>query len=98
MDSLCQLIYEPFETKCGMGIVLTRCVPNDGVSLYEIQATYAKQIPSTKYYFLGRTEKEARSRFQNTLGSWMTITSVRLIPPGDEAEHILTDRLRMPKR
>lgn len=98
MNSLCQLIYEPFETKCGMGVVLTKCIPNNGVSLYEIQATYAKQIPSTKYYFLGRTEKEARLRFQNTLGSWMTITSIRLIPPGDEADHILTDRLRMPNR
>lgn len=98
MESLCQLIYEPFETEHCKGTVLTRCIPNDGVQLYEIQATYAKQRPSTKYYYLSRTEKEARSRFQNTLGSWMTITSIRLIPPGDEAERILTDRLRMPKR
>lgn len=98
MNSLCQLVYEPYESKCGTGIVLTRCIPNDGVWLYEIQATYAKQIPSAKYYYLGRTEKEARSRFQNTLGSWMTITSIRLIPPGDEAERILTNRFIMPKR
>lgn len=98
MESLCRLIYEPFETEYCKGTVLIRCIPNDGVSLYEIQATYAKQRSSTKYYYLGRTEKEARSRFQNMLGSWMTITSIRLIPPGDEAECILTDRLRMPKR
>lgn len=98
MNRLCQLIYEPFKTEYGIGTVLTRCIPNEGVWLYEIQATYAKQIPSSKYYYLGRTEKEARSRFYGTLGSWMTINSIRLIPPGDEAERILTDPLRMPKR
>ena len=95
MEKLCDYIYESFSTPSGYGKVLARCIPHEGVFLYEIRATYAKQIPSSTYYVLRRTQKEAVSRFKRTL-EYMKITSIVMIPPGDEAEAILTDRYKMP--
>lgn len=96
---LCTLVYEQNEwiTDCGVvsQTTLKRCIPDDGVFLFEIKATYAKQVPSCKYYYLGTSTKDARERFTNTM-SWMKITEVRLIPPGEEAERVLTDPKRMP--
>ena len=42
---MCTLIYKPFKTEYGEGEVLDRCIPKEGVWLWEIQATYAKQHP-----------------------------------------------------
>lgn len=95
--TLCDLIYEDYATEHGCGTVVKRCIPHDGVFLFEIRATYAKCNPCTAYYILGRTKKEAVERFANTMG-WMGICSVRLIPPGEEAESILTDWRKMPMR
>ena len=94
METLCDYIYEPFSTPSGYGKVLKRCVPRDGVFVYKISATYAKQIPCSTYYVRGRTQKEAAERFKGTVG-YMKITSVVMIPLG-EAEAILTDRYKIP--
>lgn len=91
---LCDLEY----TTNNKGVTsVTRCIPHQGVSLFEIKATYAKTVPSATYYVLGDTKKMAKGRFENTM-TWLTITSIRLIPPGEEAESILTDPMRMPLR
>lgn len=92
---MCTLIYKPFKTEYGEGEVLDRCIPKEGVWLWEIQATYAKQHPVSTHHVLGRTKEEALERFHNTM-SWMTVTSIRCIPPGAEAELILTNRYLMP--
>lgn len=97
MKSLCKLVYEPFETKDGYGQKLVRCVPFEGVCLFEVSATYAKSKPSSKYYVLGGTIRDAKNRFTSWY-SWLSVTDIRYIPPGDEAERILTDPLRMPTR
>lgn len=97
METLCKLLYRPFKTEHGYGKELVRCVPHEGVWLYQISATYSDQIPCAQYYYLGRTEKEALMRFKNTM-PWLKVKSIQMIPPGDQAECILTDRLRMPKR
>lgn len=97
MEVLCKLEYRDFSTEHGYGTELVRCIPNEGVWLYEIKATYATNIPSTTYYYLGRDLKEAKARFAKAM-PWMRVTSIRLISPGEEAEQILTDKLRMPKR
>ena len=95
MERLCDLEYETFNTPYGEGKTLKKCIPKEGVSLYEIKATYAKQVPPTTYYYLGRNKQDARKRFLNTI-PYMNITSTRLIPPGEEREQILTNPMRMP--
>lgn len=95
MERLCQIEYTTDERGVKSA---SRCVPYTGVTLFEIKATYAKSVPSSTYYYLGRTKKDATSRFMSVMGRYMTITSLREIPPGDEAESILTDMYRMPFR
>lgn len=96
---LCTLVYEHNEWDTDYGPVqqafLKRCIPNEGIYLFEVCATYAKRIPPSTYYYLGACEKDVRERFAHLMG-WMTATSVRLIPPGDEAERILTNMYTMP--
>lgn len=85
-----------YETDARGVTSVVRCVPKDGVYLFEINATYAKSIPPSTYYELGKTKKEAKHRFQRAM-TWMTITSIRMVPP-DEAESILTNPMKMPMR
>ena len=87
-----------YKTEIGSDFVLTyltRCIPNDGVNIYEICATYAKAKPSTRYYYFGRNIAEATLRFKITM-PYMKITSIRQIPYGAESEQILTDPLKIP--
>lgn len=97
MEKLCELRYRYFETEYGEGCIVDRCVPLDGVFLYEVSAAYARQIPSTYYYVLGGNVADARRRFL-FIYSWMDVRTVRLIPPGAEAESVLTNPLKMPMR
>ena len=88
-------IYEDTDTKYGHLTRLVRIVPKEGMWLFEIQATYAKRVPSTTYYILALNKSHAVKRLKSIL-TWLDVTSVRKIPPGDEAEDILTDPLKMP--
>lgn len=97
MEALCKLVYAEVGTKYGHGTELVRCVPNDGVCLYEICATYAKQVPYSTYFYLGRNEKDAKTRFLSVM-SWMTVVKIRLISSETEKEDILTDKFKMPMR
>lgn len=92
----CDLLYRHYENELGKGRVRARCVPHEGVFLYEVCATYAKPVSAVPYYVLGKTEAEARRRVRDWYG--LTVVTVRLIPPGAEAETILTDPLRMPTK
>lgn len=74
---------------------LVRCIPNEGYGLYEVQATYAKNHPPSSYFRLGLTADEVLNRFRNGK-PWLTIVGLRLIPPGEEAEDILTDPNKIP--
>ena len=74
---------------------VVRCVPKDGYSLYEVNATYDKNHPHSSYYRLGSSTAEVIERFQNGK-PWLTIIGLRLIPPGEEAEAILTNPNKMP--
>ena len=94
---LCELVYENFVTEHGYGQKLVRCIPHPNVMLWEISATYANPVKPCAYYVLGRTKKEAKERFMNCF-SWLYITNIRYIPPGDEAENILTNPFKMPTR
>lgn len=98
MERLCELIYTPFRTKYGYGRVLSRCIPKENVNLYEIKATCSGKQSSSAYYFLGRSKREAKIRFQNTMGTFLNFVSIRMIPPGEEAERILTNKFLMPTR
>ena len=69
---------------------------NCGFYLFEICATYAKTIPPCTYYRLGKTMNEAKRDFKAVMGDWMKIIVARLIPPGEEAESILTNPIRVP--
>ena len=95
MERLCDLEYEVFNTPHGEGRTVKRCIPKEGVSLYEIRAQYAKQVPPTTYYYLGRSKQDARKWFLETI-PYMTIVSTRLIHPGSEADRILTNPMTMP--
>lgn len=93
-----QLYTLKYETEMGVDFVhtyFTRCIPNDGVNIYEVYATYAKAKPSTRYYYFGRNIAEAKLRFK-TMMPYMNITSIRQIPYGAESEQILTDPLKIP--
>lgn len=96
VERYCDLLYRPYETELGKGRVLSSCVPHEGVLLYEVFATYARPVPPAPYYVLRRTEAEAQRRVRDWYG--LTVVAVRPIPPGAEAETILTDPLRMPMR
>lgn len=80
--------YIPTEEK------LVRCVPNEGIKLYEIKGTYAKNRPSVSYYFLAANKIEAKQKFLNTMA--LKITSIREIIDEQEKESILTDITKMP--
>ena len=95
MERFCDYIYESYTTGTGYGKRLVRCVPYDGVFIYEIGATYAKQRPCSFYYVFGRTEKEARNRFKSAYGDYMKIMSIVIVPE-DKVNDILTDRLKIP--
>ncbi len=82
---LCTLVYEQTEQYTS----LKRCIPNEGVFLFEISATYAKQVPPSKYYYLGTSMKNAKKRFTSYI-PWMKITGAHLVQ-GEEAERILTN-------
>lgn len=87
-----------YETEVGKDFIHThfvRCIPNDGVNIYEIHATYAKTKPSTRYYYFGRNVAEAKSRFKVAM-PYMSIMSIRQIPYGEESDQILTDPLKIP--
>lgn len=47
-------------------------------------------------YRLAKTMNEAKRNFKAVMGDWMKIISARLIPPGEEAESILTNPIRVP--
>lgn len=89
----CKLIYGTDES--GVTTV-TRCIPADGFYLFEVRAAYAKTQPPSIYYILARTKNNAVRRFKNTIGIWLKAVSVRMIPPGREAESILTNPVKMP--
>lgn len=89
----CEVIYKTDDR----GIMsIARCIPAHGFYLFEICATYAKTIPPCTYYRLGKTMNEAKRDFKAVMGDWMKIISARLIPPGEEAESILTNPIRVP--
>lgn len=91
----CKLIYKTKITDEIESKILVRCIPKDGVYLWEIRATYDKNIPPTTYYRLGKTKTDVRRDFNDTM-CWMKITSIRLVPYGDEAEAILTNWMKIP--
>ena len=69
---------------------LVEIIPREGVWLFEIKATYAKQHPASSYYVLGMNEKDVRRRFKR-LFSWIgIIESVREVE-GNEKRSILKD-------
>lgn len=87
----CDLVYG----STGDNIVtLLRCIPHERQLLYEVGGTYAKTKPNTYRNFLAESAKEAKERYKQLFG-W-NATACRYIEPGDEAEIILTDPLRMP--
>ncbi len=89
----CEVIYKTDDR----GIMsIARCIPAHGFYLFEICATYAKTIPPCTYYRLGKTMNEAKRDFKAVMGDWMKIIVARLIPPGEEAESILTNPIRVP--
>ena len=89
----CEVIYKTDDR----GIMsIARCIPAHGFYLFEICATYAKTIPPCTYYRLGKTMNEAKRDFKAVMGDWMKIISARLIPPGEEAESILTNPIQVP--
>ena len=67
---------------------LVEIIPNEGVLLFEISATYAKQHPVSSYYVFGMNERDARRRFKKYLSSIGIIETVREVK-GKEEESIL---------
>ena len=82
--------YREFENHEGYGWVQARCIPDEGINLYEIKATYAKQHPCNKYYVFAKTKKEARKRFKDTL-TWLHIIESICEVNKNEIEKILCD-------
>lgn len=90
-DDRCALVYEPDDKGV---ICVVRCIPLDGQILYECLGHYDKRCKPLSYYLLASNGKEAKKRYRFFFGyePW----SLREIPPGDEAESILTNPNKMP--
>ena len=89
--SRCTLVYRGI----GDSSALIRCKPNLGYSLFEIQATYAKNRRPSDYYALSPDERRAKAEFEMRY-DWLRVISIREITEEAEREAILTDPLRMP--
>ena len=76
------------------GVSVVRCIPKDNNLLFEVGGTYVKSKPLTYRCFLAGSAKEAKERYKSLYG-W-NATKCRCIPPGIEAEDILTNPLKMP--
>ena len=84
------------EYECGHNYQkLRRCVPDDGILLFEVKATYSPTHPPATYYRLGKSVGDVKRQFTESM-CWLKVVLVRHIPPGEEAEAILTDPMRMP--
>ena len=87
----CDLVYKNMGNNM---VSLLRCIPHEGQLLYEVSGTLHKSKPNTTQRFLAESEREAKERYLYLYG-WKA-TSCRYIPPGDEAESILSDPSKMP--
>ena len=75
-------------------VSIIRKVPDDGYFLFEVGGTYSKTLSFTYRTFLAKNASEAKARYKKVFG-WDAL-SYRFIPPGEEAESVLTDPLMMP--
>ena len=87
----CVLIYDMYNNGDAF---LDRCYPLEGYILYEIKATYAKSHPTSSYYVLGLSPKDAKRRFLERY-PWLFVVCLRQVT-GKEADDVLRDPLRMP--
>lgn len=62
------------EVKGYPNMILKTYVIHERYKLFEIQATYAKQLKPTKYYVLAKDKKEAKTYFKNKF-TWLYIIS-----------------------
>lgn len=95
MTKLCKYEYQTEVCKDYVRTFATRCIPNRDVNLYEVRARLTKSQRTNVYYVLGRNITEARARFKSLL-PYMEVLLTELIPPGAEAEEILTNPLKFP--
>lgn len=87
----CAIIYEPDETGA---LCATQCLPNYGQILFECKGHYDKSVDPIPYYLLAANQKEAKELYEYIFGykAW----SIRVVPPGKEADDILFDPRAMP--
>jgi len=64
--------------------------------LYEIRATYAKQLNDSTYYTLAKNHIEAIAYFKDNYPWISIIRDVLEVKSQQEADNILTDIYRMP--
>lgn len=90
-DNRCALVYEPDDKGV---ICVVRCIPLDGQILYECLGHYDKRQKPVPCYLLATSVKEAKARYHYFFGynAW----TVKEVPPGEEADRILTDPHKMP--
>lgn len=68
--------YDMIYVKTENGTYLDRYIPHEGYDLFVIGATYAKQLPPSKYYVIARTLKEARTIFKKKHGDILSVIKV----------------------
>lgn len=95
MSKLCRYEYQEVQGEDFALTAAVRCIPNEGVNLYRVRARLTKSQRTNVYYVLGRNTTEAQARFKSLL-PYMEMLLIELIPPGLEAEAILTDPLKFP--
>ena len=76
------------------GVVAVQCIPTGDNLLFWVSGAYVKRAPPVSNLILARTNKEAKQKYKNLHG-WEA-TECWYIPPGEEADEILTNPLLMP--
>ena len=89
----CKVVYETDENGVKYA---ARCILPERASLFEIKATYAKQLKPATYYLAAESKGQAKRIFVQRFPWLSKIDSVRKIESEREKEEILTDINRMP--
>lgn len=73
---------------------LVEIIPHEGYSLWMIGATYAKNLPKTKYFVIAKSATEASKKFKETF-TWLSFVDKPVKCSPEEEYEILHNPSRV---
>ena len=73
---------------------LVEIIPHEGYSLWIISATYAKNLPKTKYFVIAKSASEASKKFKETF-TWLSFVDKPVKCSPEEEYKILHNPIRV---